>query len=66
MCGLELRPDNRRSAKQITVAVMDECFSRGLFLRTSQNSVVIKIPLVIEDAQLEHGLQILNDVVRDV
>lgn len=66
MCGLELRPDGRRTAKEMTVAVMDECFSRGLFLRTSKDSVVIKIPLVIEASQLEHGLQIMNDVVRDV
>ena len=67
ICGLPIIGSNGKADPDLASKISNECFERGLFLRTSGPScLLIKVPAVISDKQLDDGFNILRDSILAV
>ena len=69
MVGMELveDPETKTPAKAATAAVLAACLERGLLILRSgvyDNVIRILVPLVISDADLERGLDVLDGALQ--
>lgn len=69
MCGVEfLDPDSGEPAKSFVSAVLKRCCESGVILLSAGlygNVIRFLVPLVVTDDQLEEGLDIIGEAVRE-
>ncbi len=71
MIGIELVRDRRtrEAARQEAREVVKSCYERGLLITRSgafSNVIRILMPLVITDEEIDNGLSILGDALREI
>jgi beta-alanine--pyruvate transaminase len=47
-------------------AVMVDCFNRGLYFRTSGDSIAMSPPLIVERGHIDEMMSILSDAIKRV
>lgn len=59
ICGVEILSHNGDPSSQLAELIVEDCFANGLFLRKSNNVLIVKIPMVISQQELQDGSEIL-------
>jgi 4-aminobutyrate aminotransferase-like enzyme len=65
MCGLEVVNASGEPDEALVQRIMDRCFENGLFLRTSKNVLIVKIPATTTASQLIAGCEIVGKCIAE-
>lgn len=61
--GFEILDSNGNPDKALTSKFVDECYERGVFVKSSNNTIMLRPSLVIDIAQIDKAFEIFADVL---
>lgn len=64
ICGVEILNASGEPDCALADLIVEDCFEYGLFLRKSQNVLIVKVPMVITRQELEEGCEILLQSIQ--
>lgn len=61
--GFEILDSDGNPDKALTSKFVDECYERGVFVKSSNNTIMLRPSLVIDIAQIDKAFEVFTDVL---